>query len=340
MDIRKGILDIPRAVQETLEKGRPEYDSLVRRIRWGELPIYFVGVGEGFAIAHFAAMAFESLLEWPCVLRTPGDFTAYAAASVRPRAIAILFSSGQGNPDLLEVARLMRARNGTALALVAKPEDPLAKATDGVFLVRAGEERGDEIRRPICQQAACGCIALLAAKALKRHRSQHASLEEEFAKLPAHLEWALSQLGDGVQALASELARAQSLTLLAGGSYYSTAVRAASFLRKVAGTPAAAVNAAEIEPSQASAFDRDGALLVLSGSRCRVKKQVHGIVEAAKRSGAAIFSITDANEPELARRSVLSLLLPVLHEITGATLAHALMVWMAYHAARPATRKP
>ena len=38
MDLKAEILDIPRALGETLEKGRPEYDALVRQTRWGDAP--------------------------------------------------------------------------------------------------------------------------------------------------------------------------------------------------------------------------------------------------------------------------------------------------------------
>jgi DNA-binding MurR/RpiR family transcriptional regulator len=318
--------------------GRPEYDQLVRRVRWGEWPIYFLGSGGGFPVAHFAAHAVESLLEGPCIVRTPADFTA-GAGVIRPRTVAMLISSGQESPDLLEAAKVLRTRNGTVLALVSKPDEPLAQAAAVAFLVHTGEESG-AICSPICQQAALGCIALLAAKALKRPRPQFLSLEDEMAKLPEHLEWALVQLTKGVRALAAELGRAKSLTLLAGGSYHSTAMLAASHLRKLAGIRAAAQNAAEMALPQGAAFGRDETLLVLSGSRCRVKKQVHAMVETAKRAGTCIFSLTDGNDPEVTRRSALSLLLPPLHEVTGATLAHAIMAWTAYHAGRPESRQP
>ena len=339
LDYRKEILDLPRAVRETLEKGRPEYGPVLRRTRWGELPIYFIGAGQGCAVARFAAHAFESLLEWPCIVRTPADFTAYAAASLRPRTIAILISGGPMDADLLEAAKVVRGRNGTALALVAKPEDPLAQATDGVFLVRAGEEPGGGIRLPLCQQAAIGYIALLAAQTLKRHRPQFDSLEGEFGKIPDHIEWAFGQLTQGVSSLASELARAKSLTLLAGGAYESTALLAAALLRSLAGIHAAPANASEMLMPQGRPFIREETLLVLSGSHCRVKKQVHRIVEAAQRAGTNIFALTDGSDAELTRRSALSLLLPPLHEITSATLAHALLAWTAYHAGRPGPHK-
>jgi len=334
-DYRKEILDLPRAVRDTLEQGRANYDALVRGTRWGELPIYFVAWGRSLPVAHFAACVFETLLDWPCLVRTPADFTAYSAPGIRPRNIVFLISDGQDSPEALEAAKATRARHGIVLALAAQPEEPLAQAADGALLVRAGEEHGG-VRLPVCQQVAVGLMALLAARALKRRRPQYDSLEEEYSKLPDHAAWAFSQLTEGVIALASELTRARTLTLLAGGCYFPTAIAAGGLLKRLAGVRVETLNATEAQPAR---FGRDEIILVLSGSRCRVKKQIHSVVEVAKRAGTNILSLTDANDPEVTRRSALSLHLPPLHEITGATLAHAVLAWLAYHAARSAARK-
>ena len=69
-DVRRQFLDLPRALREILEKGRPEWEELVRRARWGELPVYMVGCGASFAVGLAGAYAFESLLGWPVVVRT------------------------------------------------------------------------------------------------------------------------------------------------------------------------------------------------------------------------------------------------------------------------------
>ncbi len=338
-NIKKEILDLPRAIRETLEMGRPEYDALLRRTRWGESPIYFLGSGSSLPVAQFAAGAFESLLEWPCVVRSALELGADILATARPRSIFFLVSDGSATSELLEVAKAARDRNGTLLALVASPQDALSPAVDGVFVVRAGEERGG-VRLPVCHQAAAGYVAFLAARALKRPRPLFDSLEREFAELPGQIEWAFSQHEEGVRSLAAELGRAKKLTILAGGSYYPVAVNVAALLEKLAGIAAETRNAADPQAAQEPGLARDVTLLVLTGSRCHEKKQVHGIAQYAKRGGTKICSLTDGNDSEISRRSALALLLPVLNEITGATLAHAIMVWVASHASRPEAKTP
>jgi len=203
--------------------------------------------------------------------------------------------------------------------------------------VRAGAERGG-VRLSICQQAAAGYIALLAARALKRRSSKIDSLEKEFAELPGRIEWAFTQQGEGLRSLASELAGATSVMVLGGGSYHSPAVMVAALLSRLAGIPAGGMNVTEASALRERLAGRGATLLVLTGSHCGARKQVQAAVEGASRAGTKILSLTDGNDPEVSRRSALTLLLPPLSELTGSTLAHAVMAWTAQHAGRAASR--
>jgi DNA-binding MurR/RpiR family transcriptional regulator len=190
----------------------------------------------------------------------------------------------------------------------------------------------------VCQAAAINFIALLMARALKRPRPQFDVLEDEFAKLPEYLTWAFTQLPQAMTSLAAELTAQEEVTLLAGGFYYPAAVQGALLLSQFGGLPAKAVNVTALLPSEMASFVRHQTLLVISSSRLRVKKQVHEAVESAKRSGARILSLTDGNDPEVSRRSALSLLLPVLNEMAGATMAAAVLAWVAGQLSRQGKR--
>lgn len=333
-DPRKEIHDLPAALRETLEKGRPEYERLIRQTRWGELPLYFLGRGPALAVGLSGALACQTLLEWPAVIHTPDDFNAYCLPLLRPRSVLWFISTGKESPETLEVAKAARARGATVLALVESPQNPIAPESDGVFLVRAGQELGKGTSVAICQSAAINFIALLMARALKRSSAKFDTLEDEFAKLPEHLTWVFTQLSQAMDSLAAELTAQEGVTLLAGGFYYPAAVHAASLLSQLGGVRAEALNATALPPSEMASFVRHKTLLVISGSRVRVKKQVHEAVETAKRSGARILSLTDGNDPEVSRRSALSLLLPVLSEMTGATMAAAVLAWVAGQCSR------
>ena len=50
METRAKILEIPRLLRETLEKGVREYETLIRHVRWGEAPIYICGCGASLPV--------------------------------------------------------------------------------------------------------------------------------------------------------------------------------------------------------------------------------------------------------------------------------------------------
>jgi glucosamine 6-phosphate synthetase-like amidotransferase/phosphosugar isomerase protein len=337
-DLRKEIHELPAALRETLEKGRPEYERLIRQTRWGELPVYFLGRGHGLAAGLSGALACATLLEWPAVVHTPEDFNAYCLPVLRPRSVLCFISTGKESPETLEAAKSAHARGATVLALVESPQNPIAQESDGIFLVRAGQDSGKGISVAICQAAAINFIVFLMARALKRSSTQFDTLEEEFAKLPDHMTWVFTQLPQAMDSLAAELMAQEEVTLLAGGFYYPAALHAALLLSRIGGVRTEAVNATALLPSEMASLAHRPTLLAISGSRMRVRKRVYEAVDTAKRSGARIVSLTDGNDPEVSRRSALSLLLPVLSEMTGATMAVGVLAWVAGQCSRHGKR--
>jgi glucosamine--fructose-6-phosphate aminotransferase (isomerizing) len=340
MDLKAEILDIPHALRETLERGRTEYDALVRQTRWGDGPIYVVGSGSSLVVGLSAAYAFESLLGWPAVVREAAAFQAYSVSVLRPRSVLLAISPSGEDSETLEVARVARSRGATVLVLANNAQSALAKSADGVFLVRAGEEHGAGAKAAVCQQAAASYLGLVAARVLKRPHPQLDSLEADFEKLPAHVEWAFAQLTDAVRSFASELQGLRSLCAVGGGFYHPAALQWASLLKKLTAIDACGFEAVEFMHGRLDSLERGATVIFLSGSRCRAKKHVHRLAERVEKARARVLSITDGNDRELADRSTLALFLPVLSEMVGSTLALALLDCVAYHAVRGQERGP
>jgi glucosamine--fructose-6-phosphate aminotransferase (isomerizing) len=338
MDLKQEILDIPRALSETLEKGRAEYDALVRQTRWGDGPIFMVGSGASVVVGLAGAYAFESLLGWPVVVREAALFETYSAAVLHPRSVLLAISESGESPETLAVARAARSQGATVLALTNQAQSKLAKEVDGVFLVRAGEEPGAGARTAVCQQAALSHVALVAARALQRHQPQTDALEAEFEKLPESVEWALTQFGDAVRSFASELERRRSLHVVGGGFYHPAALHWAGLLQKLTGIEAWGHQAQEVAHGPLEKLGPDAAIVFLSGSRCRVKRQIHRLAEGARKARASIFAVTDGNDRELADRAQLAVLLPILSEMVGPIVSLALLDWVAYHVAHQPQR--
>jgi glucosamine 6-phosphate synthetase-like amidotransferase/phosphosugar isomerase protein len=332
VDIRQDILDLPRALRETLDKGRPEYERLVRHTRWGELPIHIIGSGAAHAVALAGAIAFESLCEWPVVVHTVAEFAAYSHATIQPRAVLIVVSEGHDPTETIEAMKAAQARGGIVLTLAGTSQSPLTQAADGTLPVSAGPDDDSAIRLPVCQHAALTYFALVTAHVLKRHRPQFDTLETEFGTLAEHVEWALTQLTPAVGSLASELARAENLLVIAGGGYYPAALQGARVLRRLAGVRSEGLNVAEWPAPSRGELGKEKTVLVVSGSRCRVKKEIHRWVEQARKAGVRILCLTDGNEVEVSRRSDLALLLPTQSELVGSILALTVLHWIAYHA--------
>jgi fructoselysine-6-P-deglycase FrlB-like protein len=332
--IRQEILDLPRSLRETLEKGRPEYEAVVRQTRWRDGPVYLVGSGPSHAVALSGARAFEALLGWPALHHTPEAFEAYVLAALRPRSVLLLISPSGEEEGILSVAQAAESRGATVLALTTKPESPLARCAEGLLLVRRFDQQEAGLMSLVCQQAAVSYLALIAAQTLKRPQALQQVAAAEFGKLPDHVEWVLTQLADVARSWASELKEARALDLVGAGFYYPTALLAAFLLRKLTGIRAQAWEAGEFIAGGAERLERDSLVVCLSGSRCRLKKVVHQAAALAKTRGARIISVTDANDRELSARSAVSVLLPSLTEVAGAPLTSALLEWVIYQAAR------
>jgi len=337
--IRQEISDIPRALRETLDKGRPEYEELVRRTRWGEGPIYILSDDSSWPCALTGAYAFESLLGWPVVARPASVFLNYGRVMVRPRSIILAISSNADSEALLEAARAARSRGAVLLVLAQPQSSPLVKMADGVFLLRPGAQQEHGLTALVCQHAALSAIALFAAGILKKHDNQADKLVEEFNQLPRHVEWLFSHLSDAAQSLGSELAKASRVWIVGGGFYHPTALQAAVLLREIAALDAEGAEATEFRCRRLEKVGNDACFLFLSGTRCRIKREIHQGARRAKEKGGNIFSVTDSNDVELADQSKIAILLTVLSEMTGATLMLALLEWLAYQLARGVQRQ-
>src|SRR6516162_6439097 len=140
MVAKQEIVNLPRTLADTLEKGEPEYEVVLRRTRWGEGPVYLLGGGAAWSAALTGVHAFETLPGWPAVARSPAGFAAYSMTLLRPGLVVIAISPPSECSPLWEVARAARTRGATLLILTNKLESPLAGVTGGVLRLRTDSE--------------------------------------------------------------------------------------------------------------------------------------------------------------------------------------------------------
>jgi fructoselysine-6-P-deglycase FrlB-like protein len=338
MNIRSQIHGTPRALKETFEKGRPEYDEVVRRTSWGDGPLFIVGGGSAYPAALAGVYAFQELLGWPVVASHAENFLAYTASVLRPRSVVLVLPSMEATDSALEAARQARARGARVLVMTPDAASPLAESADGVFLIRPEEGNATGLQAELCRHTAMGFLAVVAAHVLKRHHQKLDELEREYDKLPEHAEWVLTRLSDVVRSLVADLGEDSTLMLAGGGSYYPAVLQAARALSSLTTLRTWAVDAAELAESRGSAFTNRKAILYLSGSRSRFRKLVGESAGLARQAGARVFSATDANDRQLAETSAMSVLLPLLGELPGSALALFLVQCLIAHFPRGIVR--
>jgi fructoselysine-6-P-deglycase FrlB-like protein len=320
-NLRHDILDLPHALRETLTKGRPEFEALIRRTRWGEGPLYIVGSGASEITGRAGARAFETYLGRPVIARQAIDFRAYSLSTLQPRSVLLAISEdGQGD-EILETSHAARRRGAAVLVVTATPESELAKTADGLFLIRCGPEERPGSKTTVCQQAVLGYLSLLSAHILARPEAQTEDALREFESLPELAQWVLSQLRDAVSSLAAESRSARRLYVTGAGFYYEAARQGSYLLRDLASTRLDVIDPFRFGRPPWIIPDRDGAVVLLSGSRCRLKRKVHEVAELCRKAGLRTISITDGNERELVEVSRLAVLLPVASEMLGALLS-------------------
>jgi glucosamine--fructose-6-phosphate aminotransferase (isomerizing) len=333
MDTRATILEIPRLLRETVEKGVHDYETLVRKVRWGEPPIYICGCGAAWPVGMAGAYLFEWLAGWPALARSPKVFEAYTVSTLRPRAVVLVVSASDEDPDALEIVRLARSRGAVPLALTRHAESPLGRACEGVFLTR-DEGPEDSAAAAVCQSAALSSIVLIAARLLKHSGAGLELLEDELKRLPGQLEWSFTQLSDALRSLAQELRALDRLWLVGGGLYHPVVVRAARRLSALGPIHGEGIEVSQFCSGPLSHLRRGEVAMFVSGSRLRIKRAVHQAAAQIKVKGARLISLTDGNDRELVDRSEMAILVPPLSEVGGSMLALALLELLATQVAR------
>ena len=321
MNIRNELLEIPDALRRLHEEGRHLYDALVRRIHWGERPVYMLGDGACYPAAWSGAWAFESSLGMPVVVQRAGSFSAYTSRTLARRSLVVVAAGPEASEETLEAAGKARTRGAIVWAVTSQPAGELAALADAAVNDFSGDAVGDGPRSVFCRHAALLFLAVAAARVLKSPGQVLGSLEEELENLPRQVEWVLNQISDAARALAKNIAPLPELAVAGGGAFYPIALQAACALHRPGGPRARGFEVLEFQQSRRQILQPAAGVLYLSSSRCGLKAQVHRSARELRQEGhQKIFALTDANDRQLSERADMAVLLPVLTEPAAALL--------------------
>ena len=334
MDIKQEMQGVSRALRMVWEDDRLQYTSLIRRASWTNGPIYVTGNGASYLAGITGAYAFESLLDLPVVVRPPATFNAFTSAAVVPRSLLIAISDSGECEATLEAAEQAKKRGATVWALTRNVSGPLALLADGIVPLQAGETPAEGIQSTFLQHATMVILALAAAHALKKPSFPVESIANEFERLPQQIEWLQTQMADAARTLAAELKTLPALLVAGGGFHHPAALQACHHLGHLTDIRAHGFDLSGQQHFLAEVLKGSDSLLVLSGSRSRLKTYVHQAAREARRQNMKVFAITDPNDRQLSERATLAVLLPVLTEPASSLLNLALLSLIIHYVAR------
>jgi glucosamine--fructose-6-phosphate aminotransferase (isomerizing) len=340
MSNRQQLQEIPGALRMTLEKARAEYGAVVRKVRWGDGPIYVCGEGDCSHLGMAASCAFEAFPGWPVVAKSVEllqMYTLHPLRRLRPRTVLMLISSAGEWPEGLELVHAAHKGDCIVVVLTNTPDSPLAKIADHVFFTRAEVDAASPAMS-VCTYAALNFLAFEAARLLKRPEPQWKSMPEEFEQLPEKIDWVFTQLPQVVRSMAAEMVRPPRLRIVGGGFNHYPAWQGAWRLRSLASPQVGAVEASEFLNEHAYFARRGESVLLLSGSHSKIKKLVQRGAAQARTNGARVLCLTDGNDQELVAASDLGILVPSLSEMPASILTLFMLEWLAMealHAAKP-----
>lgn len=337
VSFKNELLEIPPALRQMYEEGRPLYDAVIRGASWRERPVFMVGDNFSYLAALSGAWAFESLLGLPVVARRPAVFNAYTRRTLAVRSLVIAVSCSGECEQTLQAAKNAKSRGAIVWAVTANPASELARQADAVVDCYAGESPGS--RSVFCLHAVMPFLAVAAARVLKAPAALLQTQEEELGKLATHVEWVLNQISDAAGALAGEIGALPQLYVVGGGPFHPVALQAASRLRQLARVGAVGYELAHFQEDFSRISQAEAGLLYLSSSRCKLKEQIHQSVrEFRQQGGRKIFAVTDSNDRQLSQRSDLAVLLPALTEAGGALLTLVFLELATAYAAQASAR--
>jgi glucosamine 6-phosphate synthetase-like amidotransferase/phosphosugar isomerase protein len=341
VNIRKELLEIPGALRRMLEEGRPLYDGLIRRISWGERPVYMLGDGPSYPAALSGARAFESFLGMPVIVERAGAFSAYTSRTLARRSLVVISAGPEVSEETLEATRKAQSRGAIVWAVTPEPAGELAALADATVTDFSGKSAGNTPLPIFCRHAALVLLAAAAARALKAPAQAQGSREVDLEKLPDQVEWVITQISDAARALAKEMAALPEIAVAGGGAFYPAALQAACSLHQPNGLRARGFEVLEFQQSRRRVLHPGSGVLYLSSSRCGLKAQVQQSARELRQAGQQkIFALTDANDRPLSEGADMAVLLPILTESAAALLTLVFLELAASFTAQDSARTP
>lgn len=298
----KEIFSQPSAIADTLagriENGRVLDDAFgmaANDILGRVEEVHIVACGTSYHAALVASYWMESLAGLPCRVEIASEYR-YRAHVVPANTLFVSISQSGETADTLAALTLAKDLGYAAsLAICNNPESSLTRASDLVFLTRAGPEIGVASTKAFTTQLVA--LLLMTIAIGRRHRisiEQERELVNQLETLPGRMNTVL-QLNERIQKVAEEFAHKHHALYLGRGTMLPIAMEGALKLKEISYIHAEAYAAGELKHGPLALVDEDMPVVAVAPNDSLLEKLKSNLQEVRARGGVLyLFADSDA----------------------------------------------
>jgi glutamine---fructose-6-phosphate transaminase (isomerizing) len=329
------IREQPTALRRLLEH-RDTFGEVGRALRERAPDVVrLVGHGSSDNAASYGVYAFGLLPGWTAMRDSISLSVYYDAQLDMSRSVVLGLSQSGRTPDVVEYVTRARARGALTVAITNEPEAELARASDLVLPLAAGEERAVAATKTYLNQVAA--LALIAACAAERCDE----FAENIAKVADLLESALPDMERSAREVGVAFAYVGRMYVIGRGIEFATAREIAIKLTETCRVAAEPLTSTDLAHGPIAALDPLFPVWAIASP----DRAFPAVVEAARRareagatlvaSGSAAAQIEGAAYILPAPKAPDLLLTPLLSVVPGQLVANALAQAKGLDADRP-----
>jgi len=288
----KEIFEQPHAAANTLEGrisgGRvleaafgPQAKELLDRVH----SVQIIACGTSYHAGLVARYWLESLAKIPCSVEVASEFR-YRQPLANPHTLVVTISqSGETADTLAALRETKRLGFGPSLAICNVPESALVRASDLVFMTRAGPEIGVASTKAFTTQLIA--LLLLTVVLGRRHglsAAQETEIVQALESLPGAMNQALT-LNKTIEDLAEQFADKEHALFLGRGLHYPIGLEGALKLKEISYIHAEAYPAGELKHGPLALIDAKMPVIAVAPNDALQEKLKSNLQEVEARGG-------------------------------------------------------
>jgi len=277
----------PAALARLIERQAQHVEEVAAAFRRDDVRyIVIASRGSSSNAARYAQYLLGRAQRVPVMFATPSLYTIYEQPPRLDGAVVLGISQSGASPDVISVLAEARRQGRPTVSITNGLDSPIAKESDAVLLLEAGEERSVAATKTYMNSL--GAIALLFGAI------DGTIARAELERMPDVLERQIA-LSFATAPRLDHLADAAGATVVARGVNFGTAHEIALKIRELSGLVVEAYSPADLMHGPVAAI-RPGWPVIAVAPTGPVQSSVAEVLPALEERGARVFVISDVEE--------------------------------------------